>query len=440
MAELTASHGSSLKKRDAELVGLRAEIKAVRRELEGRNMELGEQEAAIRSSTATSRDVCDNLEGVTELLEWTRDALRQTVRAFGEWREERADLGKDEWEALQAQALEREYRIVALEGRLATSQRTASSLQADNLILRSSNELLRTQFDDLTHDLARMQGEIRWSNAVRHTEKDWRQRARADGRESHVLRHEVASLTSHLTSSLDYSHHLHLSSVATHAELQRDQELLQRELEIAEGELEEAMEVEIPALEDEVISLSNTLSIATLDESNLRSLLLEAEETLAELQITSKEETEGLSGELEECARMLSERESEVQKLKVDRIKASGNLGLHKAAEKALLQELARYVLSCLVRFTDVSLVHKLNSRRSIRQQRRTCICVSCTRRALDAWPWPRTRCSCWASATTRLSDTGTDDKRSGPSRDSERDSSKVDRYVVPLFVLARQC
>ncbi|GAA5935909.1 hypothetical protein JCM3775_007359 [Rhodotorula graminis] len=170
-------------------------------------------------------------------------------------------------------------------------------------------------------------------------EKEWRQRARADGREMDGLRDDVALGERERADEREWD--------AVRAEWERrrdkaareDKKRLERDLEVVEGELDLAVNDEIPRLEALLAASEASLSTARSDLSNATAQLAQLEADLVDLETRRQDDAERFEGELEEQRRLVADARREAERERVEKRRVVGILAQTRASEGALKDE-----------------------------------------------------------------------------------------------------
>ena len=314
--ELSKSHAESKKRKDAELVDLRA--------------------------TLASRDewILELQLDVKRYKEKAREEARGRRDVFGAAEESITSLKKEVGQVRVAELHAARLRILRLERQL--GDRTAQ-VQA----LGEYSEQVGEEADFVKAELARAEQDRDWAleelrrdREERKGDKEWRQRTRSDQRELNGLRDEVSFLEGWRTLDRQVERESRWLATELRGALESEQQRMQKELEVSEGELDLAVNEEIPRLEEELRAASEERDEIRERVHEMHEALEVAEKNVAELQTRAEEDVERYEGQLEEQKRLYGEKEKEVVKERADKKRVANLLNQSRLAQDGLREEL----------------------------------------------------------------------------------------------------
>ncbi|GAA5908168.1 hypothetical protein JCM6882_005962 [Rhodosporidiobolus microsporus] len=315
LASLQSSNDASRARKDGEISALKGNVSGL--------------EYALEQATAER-------EALRKMLGRERDGREEQARAAGEAvdRVVRASEAARVRELVERQ--QTRVREARLEKHLADRAAQVDALAAYAEGLEARLALAEEQRREAEADRARVERLWRADRELlvspERGEKEWRQRARADGREAEGLREEVGEMRELAECDREQR------GVAEGVERERrkrwgrERKELKRDLEVAEGELDLAVNSEIPRLEALLETASSSLS-------DTQSSLATLEEDLSTLQQRLVDETDRFEGELEEQRRIADEERKGAEKERAEKRRVVGLLAQTRASEGALRGE-----------------------------------------------------------------------------------------------------
>ncbi|GAA5947937.1 hypothetical protein JCM3765_007037 [Sporobolomyces pararoseus] len=163
-------------------------------------------------------------------------------------------------------------------------------------------------------------------------EKEWRQRARSDMRESAGLAEELESAREEAGIVKEVEKSGETVWKMRRREWKEEKEKMAADYEVVEEELDLAVNEEIPRLESEIDSLTSRLEDQVTHATSL-------ETDLSNLVQESAESTERFEGEIEEQKRIIDTKAKELEKERADKRRVVGLLVQSRAAETALREQ-----------------------------------------------------------------------------------------------------
>ncbi|GAA5999775.1 hypothetical protein JCM10207_005904 [Rhodosporidiobolus poonsookiae] len=312
LSDLQTSNESSRARKDAELAQLAASLRSTEDVLRTRSEEL----ARARAETRRER-------------EGREDAARAAGQAVAAAREEARAVRVDELYAARREVVKSERRAADRQAQVESLAAYAEGLEARVAVL--SDELFAAGADaDLVRRLWRADREL--LIGPERAEKEWRQRARADGRDNEGLRSEVEGWRDVWGVERERGELGEWVERERRKREERERRRLKMELEIAEGELDHAVNSVIPDLESTLSSTSASLVTA---ESSVASLT----STVSTLEARLADETERYEGELEEQRRVVGEKVKEAERERAEKRRVVGLLAQTRASEGGLREE-----------------------------------------------------------------------------------------------------
>ncbi|KAK4047143.1 hypothetical protein OIV83_005595 [Microbotryomycetes sp. JL201] len=313
---LSSSHTDSRKRKESEIVELRALVSARDAELQeaAEDAQLWQDRASIerRARTDAAKMAGDEIERLRILVN---------------------DIRMGELVGLK-------YKGARLERQLADRIAQVDALADYVAAVEQESEYFRQQLEMAEADRDWAMDMWRQEREDRVGEKEWRQRARSDQREMLGLRDEVKILETIRATERDIDATTRVSEAAKIELLERQRHMLERELEVAEGELDLATNDEIPRLESELETVKQDAAELRDRASELHEALEVAENDIKELQTRAAEELERHEGEMEEQRRRLADKDKEVERERAEKKRVAGLLGQSRASQDGLREEL----------------------------------------------------------------------------------------------------
>ncbi|KAM0791572.1 hypothetical protein ACM66B_006018 [Microbotryomycetes sp. NB124-2] len=313
---LTSSHSDSRKRKESEIVELKALV-------------------AVRNSELE--------EAAADAQQW-QDRARIERQA----RTEAAKMAGDEVERLRVlvndirvgELVSLKYKCARLERQLGDRIAQVDALADYVALIEQESEFAKEQLETAEADRDWAMDMWRQEREDRLGEKEWRQRARSDQREMLGLRDEVRILETIRATERDIDATTRMSEAAKIDSLERQRQMLERELEVAEGELDLATNDEIPRLEGELAVVRQDAAELRDRASELHEALEVAENDIKELQTRAADELERHEGEMEEQRRRLADKDKEVERERAEKKRVAGLLGQSRASQDGLREEL----------------------------------------------------------------------------------------------------
>ena len=367
--ELTKSAADSIKRKEAEILGMKKEIAQLKKSLEG-TRESSESILARAEKAETSLEELRERLGEQELyIEAHQATLSATVAEASSFLAAHAKITPLALDALQLDFHTSQLRILRLERQLVTSQAQSEALGKFSADLDEECQFLRESFFDVSDDLDRLLLERRDEREDKRSEKEWRQRTRSDARETAALKEEVEVLSAFIRQERAFEGVMKEETRVRDEEIAEERRKIRSELEIVEGELDVALNQTVPTLEARMAESTTELAVALLDVGNLESLLAEAETSLAELENSAGEALESAQAENEELRRKWLEREKECEKLRAEKTKIASLLGLSRSAEKSLLEEVEQCVAFLIPSYMILTCLRRQGSSKAVSVQ-----------------------------------------------------------------------
>lgn len=319
LEELSKSHSDSRARKDVEISNLNSELVKLKESISTKDDELkvareGEEEARIR----------------LEAMKDVENAFRRILQELKE-KEEKANT------LLTDKLSESETVILKLQRRLGDKDAILQALTGYTAALEEELDLLKNDLSEREGDLNWSLGELRWEREEgKRSDKEWRQRARSDGREIVWLREDVAFEVEVGRVERDCEKAAFTSEEEKKVDAMTEADRLNKELEIVEGELDLAINEEIPRLEAE--RDEDEVRIDALEET-----VADKNEIITNMEVEKEElrdAVQKMKGELEEISLRLGEREKEVEKERLEKKRLVSLLGQSRAAEAGLKEEL----------------------------------------------------------------------------------------------------
>ncbi|GAA5983819.1 hypothetical protein JCM10908_005939 [Rhodotorula pacifica] len=328
---MSASHAASASRKDTELATLRGRLSELEKRLSG--------EIERREEVTLERD------------EWERRARRER-----QGREEAATAAGEAVLRSRAEAHERDAQRLAelhasrMDGAQKERQLADRKAQVESLVAYASTlearlalaeeERLLSERDArfVLFDAWTSERDLNYTTRA-EIEKEWRQRARADGREMEGLRDEVRRWEREEEVLGLVQGELLAWEMERERSWQAEREANKKALRATEAELDTALNTDIPRLEG-LLAASESSLRSTHDElAAAQSTISTLESDLAELQQRLVDETERLEGTVEEQRRLLSEGKKELEKERGEKRRVVGILAQTRASEGALKEE-----------------------------------------------------------------------------------------------------
>jgi chromosome segregation ATPase len=324
LTTLTTSHATSRARKDAELVALKddhaAQLSTQDATISSLESSLASAESTTAAILSTSQSTISSLTSITSSLSTTHTTSLAN---------------------LFSSLATAQSQILSLSRQISERTSQVSELVSYSQSLEEELALLSQSHDDLTDELSWRARECKWERETGvRSEKEWRQRARSDGRELVSLRAEVEGWV--MGRDIERSVELCEREEGERRieEVRREVEALEDELEVAEGNELWASEVEIPRLEACVGQLEGELEEALESEERTREELVEMGERKARVEGENRER----EGELEEMRRRVSDLEGEWERERSERLRVEKALGYSRIAEMGLREEVDAYV------------------------------------------------------------------------------------------------
>lgn len=332
---------------------MRKEIALLKKSLEGTQESSDEVLARAEEAETSLSELRDRLGEQEQYIEAQQATLSSTVLETSNYLASRAIITPLALESLQFDLHTCQLRSIRLERQLAASQAQSEALGKFSSELDEECDFLRESLFEVSDDLDRLLLERKEEREDRRSEKEWRQRTRSDARETASLREEVEVLSTFIAQERIFEVVMKEETLMRDEEIVEERRKIQSELEIVEGELDVAINETVPTLEGRLSEATTELAVALLDVGNLKSLLSEAETSLAELENSAGEALEMAQAENEELRRKWIEREKECEKLRGEKTKIASLLGLSRSAEKSLLEEVEQSVPPSRIRIVS---------------------------------------------------------------------------------------
>ncbi|GAA5874795.1 hypothetical protein JCM16303_002986 [Sporobolomyces ruberrimus] len=332
---LLEKHQTSLPLLQSKLTSLQTSHEQSRQRKESELSTLREQFEELESKYLVKLEECRDFEdGLEREREGRKREAQVAEEVVGKLREQMRDVRV-------AELTREQFRTIKLERQLRDRFAQVESLVEYSKGLEDTVKGLEHQVKVLVGDNERIGDMWRTDRGLlagARNEKEWRQRARSDMRESQGLVDELEGAREEADVLREVEKSGELAWRLKRREWRDEKEKMQVEHEIVEGELDLAVNEEIPRLEREISTLTSRMEdqaahVATL-EHDLSSLVQE-----------SAESTERFEGEIEEQKRIISKKVEELEKERVDKRRVVGLLVQSRAAETALreqVEELSR--------------------------------------------------------------------------------------------------
>ncbi|GAA5911375.1 hypothetical protein JCM8208_005234 [Rhodotorula glutinis] len=319
LSTLTTQHAASSAKKDADLSQLRI---------------------------ALSRAEADTDEARAQARAW-EDRARAEQRARDDAALAAGELAarlRDEARVARADDLYAERcRTAALERRLADRDAVLASVVAHAQALEEQLALADAERLEAEWREWRVRDAWREDRALLvgpgRDEKEWRQRARADGREMDGLRDDVALAERERADEREWDAVRREWERRRDKAAREDKKRFERDFEVVEGELDLAVNDEIPRLEALLAASESSLSTARSDLSHATAQLAQLESDLVDLETRRQDDAERFEGELEEQRRLVAEARREAERERVEKRRVVGILAQTRASEGALKDE-----------------------------------------------------------------------------------------------------
>ncbi|GAA5820775.1 hypothetical protein JCM11251_003154 [Rhodosporidiobolus azoricus] len=315
LTSLQESNELSRARKDAEISALKAS--------------LGGVEYALAQATGER-------EKLRRQLERERDAREQQARAAGEAVERVLKAGEEKAWRLRVEVQQGRLREARLERQVGNRDAQVEALVEYVQELEERLQKSLEERDEANEDRRRVLRMWREDGELlvgpERAEKEWRQRARADGREAEGLREEVKGVRAIEEADREMRVMAEWVDKERRKTWAREKKALKTEVEVLEGELDLAVNTEIPRLES---ALSTTQSTLKTTQSTLTTL----EADLSSLQTRLVEETDRLEGELEEQKRLAEDAAKMAERERGEKRRLVGLLAQTRASEGALSQE-----------------------------------------------------------------------------------------------------
>ncbi|BGP16700.1 hypothetical protein JCM10213_009117 [Rhodosporidiobolus nylandii] len=312
LADLQSSNEASRQRKEAEIASLTARLTAVEGERDEKAIEVQRLAAALKREQEGRREQAEAAAAlVQQLRAEARDARLIELH--------QAHLATTR---LSRQLDDRSAQVTAL-------AEYASGLEAR---LALSDEQRRTADEDRWAIVRSWRMDRELLVGPERGEKEWRQRARADARESEGLREQVESLEGEREVVHEGRELGEKVWERRRKAWEAERKRMKVDYEVVEGELDLAVNDEIPRL----------VSLLSASESSLttaREAIANLESDVSELQQRLVDEVDRLEGSLEEQRRIAEDKMKEAEKERVEKKRVVGLLAQTRASEGALRGE-----------------------------------------------------------------------------------------------------
>ncbi|GAA6053204.1 hypothetical protein JCM3770_000030 [Rhodotorula araucariae] len=319
LSSLTTQHAASSAKKDAELASLRADLSRVQ---------------ASRDATRAEADAW------AERARTERRGREDAAVAAGELacalRAEARDARVEELHAARLRGARLARRVADREAAVASLGEYARGLE-ERLAMADGEREAADWREWRLREAWRTDRELVVGPG--REEKEWRQRARADGREMLGLREHVALLEREGAAEREWD------AVRGEWERRRDRawreekKRMERDFEVVEGELDLAVNDEIPRLESLLSASESALAATREDLATSATQVAQLEADLAALEARRSEDAERYEGELEEQRRLVGDAKKEAERERTEKRRVVGILAQTRASEGALKEE-----------------------------------------------------------------------------------------------------
>ncbi|GAA6039480.1 hypothetical protein JCM8097_009572 [Rhodosporidiobolus ruineniae] len=312
LTDLQTSNEASRARKDADIAALTSKLAAAEDVLHTRAAEL----------VQLRKELVREKQGRAEVVDAAATALRQARDEVRSVRVVELQAEKLRGIKLARQVEDQKSVVESLVDYSAGLEYRVGVLEAE---LREQEEDRRKVFASWRSDRELLVGPAR-------CEKEWRQRARADGRDVEGLRDEVAGWNEVWEVEREGVRLGETVEKEARRRWREEKKVMKRDYEVVEGELDLAVNDEIPRLES---LLHTTQTSLTSAESSLAALQTD----IADLQQRLVDETERLEGELEEQRRIADDRTKEAERERVEKRRVVGLLAQTRSSEVALKSE-----------------------------------------------------------------------------------------------------